>query len=198
LSSLSDSEPLSPPCRGIIVFCPLSRLRLRVLLRLLIDFGLCAGLEVWGFPLPPELSACEHGDSGFLWKSGDGILGSIEGRKLALVLWVPCAAAFMWSIRRNIQILTLSYTETASASDAWLHNCCMRMDMHLLDCVSGKEPALAKGKLNNRKEYIAENPRITMQCSHHFHLGCIYEWMERSEACPVCGKVAFFSHLMLQ
>lgn len=26
-------------------------------------------------------------------------------------------------------------------------------------------------------------------CSHHFHLGCIYEWMERSESCPICGKV---------
>ncbi|XP_048570878.1 E3 ubiquitin-protein ligase At3g02290-like isoform X1 [Triticum urartu] len=39
------------------------------------------------------------------------------------------------------------------------------------------------------EDYTSENPRIVMQCSHHFHLGCIYEWMERSEACPVCGKV---------
>ncbi|KAL5204657.1 hypothetical protein ABZP36_009528 [Zizania latifolia] len=38
------------------------------------------------------------------------------------------------------------------------------------------------------EDYTSENPRIVMQCSHHFHLGCIYEWMERSEACPVCGK----------
>ncbi|KAL6507383.1 hypothetical protein OROMI_000562 [Orobanche minor] len=29
-------------------------------------------------------------------------------------------------------------------------------------------------------------------CSHHFHLGCIYEWMERSDDCPVCGKVMAF------
>uniref|UniRef100_A0A1D1XYE4 RING-type E3 ubiquitin transferase n=1 Tax=Anthurium amnicola TaxID=1678845 RepID=A0A1D1XYE4_9ARAE len=43
------------------------------------------------------------------------------------------------------------------------------------------------------EEYISENPRITMQCSHHFHLGCIYEWMERSDACPVCGKVMVFN-----
>ncbi|XP_072980696.1 E3 ubiquitin-protein ligase At3g02290-like [Typha angustifolia] len=43
------------------------------------------------------------------------------------------------------------------------------------------------------EEYIPENPRIIMQCSHHFHLGCIYEWMERSEACPVCGKKMVFS-----
>ncbi|KAH9329368.1 hypothetical protein KI387_001476, partial [Taxus chinensis] len=37
-------------------------------------------------------------------------------------------------------------------------------------------------------EYTAENPKISTQCSHHFHLGCIYEWMERSDNCPVCGK----------
>ncbi|KAK3019144.1 hypothetical protein RJ639_002875 [Escallonia herrerae] len=38
-------------------------------------------------------------------------------------------------------------------------------------------------------EYTTENPKIVAKCSHHFHLGCIYEWMERSENCPVCGKV---------
>lgn len=42
------------------------------------------------------------------------------------------------------------------------------------------------------EEYTSENPRIVMQCSHHFHLGCIYEWMERSVSCPVCGKVMEF------
>lgn len=42
------------------------------------------------------------------------------------------------------------------------------------------------------EEYVSENPRIILQCSHHFHLSCIYEWMERSEACPVCGKVMLF------
>ncbi|CAF2103802.1 unnamed protein product [Brassica napus] len=38
------------------------------------------------------------------------------------------------------------------------------------------------------EEYTSENPKIVTKCSHHFHLGCIYEWMERSENCPVCGK----------
>ncbi|OIW05429.1 hypothetical protein TanjilG_23255 [Lupinus angustifolius] len=38
------------------------------------------------------------------------------------------------------------------------------------------------------EEYTEENPMIVTKCSHHFHLGCIYEWMERSETCPVCGK----------
>lgn len=42
-------------------------------------------------------------------------------------------------------------------------------------------------------EYTSENPKIVTKCSHHFHLGCIYEWMERSENCPVCGKVSSFS-----
>ncbi|KAK6128782.1 hypothetical protein DH2020_037488 [Rehmannia glutinosa] len=39
------------------------------------------------------------------------------------------------------------------------------------------------------EEYTTENPKIITKCSHHFHLGCIYEWMERSDNCPVCGKV---------
>ncbi|XP_047313262.1 E3 ubiquitin-protein ligase At3g02290-like [Impatiens glandulifera] len=42
------------------------------------------------------------------------------------------------------------------------------------------------------EEYIIENPKIVTKCSHHFHLGCIYEWMERNENCPVCGKMMEF------
>ncbi|KAG9439178.1 hypothetical protein H6P81_019343 [Aristolochia fimbriata] len=42
------------------------------------------------------------------------------------------------------------------------------------------------------EEYTTENPKIVTQCAHHFHLGCIYEWMERSDSCPVCGKVMEF------
>lgn len=41
-------------------------------------------------------------------------------------------------------------------------------------------------------DYTPENPKITMKCSHHFHLGCIYEWMERSDNCPICGKEMVF------
>ncbi|KAG2403964.1 hypothetical protein LR48_Vigan03g000900 [Vigna angularis] len=42
------------------------------------------------------------------------------------------------------------------------------------------------------EEYTEENPKILTKCSHHFHLGCIYEWMERSDNCPVCGKEMVF------
>ncbi|KAF6140069.1 hypothetical protein GIB67_001810 [Kingdonia uniflora] len=42
------------------------------------------------------------------------------------------------------------------------------------------------------EEYTPENPKIMTKCYHHYHLGCIYEWMERSETCPVCGKVMEF------
>uniref|UniRef100_A0A0E0D3K1 RING-type E3 ubiquitin transferase n=1 Tax=Oryza meridionalis TaxID=40149 RepID=A0A0E0D3K1_9ORYZ len=42
------------------------------------------------------------------------------------------------------------------------------------------------------EEYDYENPKMTLQCNHNFHLCCIYEWMERSQACPVCSKVMLF------
>ncbi|XP_020095566.1 E3 ubiquitin-protein ligase At3g02290-like isoform X2 [Ananas comosus] len=42
------------------------------------------------------------------------------------------------------------------------------------------------------EEYTSENPRIILQCNHHYHLSCIYEWMERSQACPICGEVMLF------
>ncbi|CAL9199168.1 unnamed protein product, partial [Musa hybrid cultivar] len=42
------------------------------------------------------------------------------------------------------------------------------------------------------EEYTYENPRVDMQCTHQYHLGCIYEWMERSQNCPFCSKVISF------
>ena len=40
--------------------------------------------------------------------------------------------------------------------------------------------------------YDSENPKMLLACGHHFHLGCIYEWYERSDKCPVCEvKMAF-------
>ncbi|CAN6811302.1 unnamed protein product [Brassica oleracea] len=42
------------------------------------------------------------------------------------------------------------------------------------------------------EEYTSENPKIVTKCCHHYHLSCIYEWMERSQDCPVCGKVTVF------
>jgi len=41
-------------------------------------------------------------------------------------------------------------------------------------------------------EYTPDNPKIITKCCHHFHLGCIYEWMERSDTCPICGKVWYW------
>ncbi|GFP88854.1 E3 ubiquitin-protein ligase at3g02290 [Phtheirospermum japonicum] len=42
------------------------------------------------------------------------------------------------------------------------------------------------------EEYTTENQKIIKKCSHHFHIGCIYEWMERSDNYPVCGNVMAF------
>lgn len=45
------------------------------------------------------------------------------------------------------------------------------------------------------EEYNLENPKIETKCAHHFHLSCIYEWMERSESCPICGKEMEFCEI---
>ncbi|XP_010551357.1 PREDICTED: E3 ubiquitin-protein ligase At3g02290 [Tarenaya hassleriana] len=42
------------------------------------------------------------------------------------------------------------------------------------------------------EDYTDQNPRVALQCGHIFHLSCIYEWMERSEACPFCAKMMLF------
>ncbi|GAV69846.1 zf-rbx1 domain-containing protein, partial [Cephalotus follicularis] len=41
-------------------------------------------------------------------------------------------------------------------------------------------------------KYNPENPKIFLQCSHHYHLSCTLEWKERSDTCPMCGKVKYF------
>ncbi|KAL3818039.1 hypothetical protein ACJIZ3_003944 [Penstemon smallii] len=43
------------------------------------------------------------------------------------------------------------------------------------------------------EDYDEENPKIITKCDHHFHLACIFEWMERSDTCPVCDQVMVFS-----
>ncbi|OIV93665.1 hypothetical protein TanjilG_04897, partial [Lupinus angustifolius] len=68
---------------------------------------------------------------------------------------------------------------------------------------STKDPEIGLAKLGERislaeeddcpiclEEYDAENPKLTTDCDHHFHLACILEWTERSETCPICDKVS--------
>ena len=45
-------------------------------------------------------------------------------------------------------------------------------------------------------EYDEENPRYMTACGHHFHIQCMYEWMERSQTCPVCSQVLSFKDLI--
>jgi Rieske Fe-S protein len=45
------------------------------------------------------------------------------------------------------------------------------------------------------ESYSHENPRIVAFCGHAFHLGCIYEWMERSPYCAICARAMQFSEL---
>ncbi|KAJ8760508.1 hypothetical protein K2173_015175 [Erythroxylum novogranatense] len=39
------------------------------------------------------------------------------------------------------------------------------------------------------EEYTLESPRTLTDCNHHYHLHCIYQWMEKSQVCPFCCKL---------
>lgn len=43
--------------------------------------------------------------------------------------------------------------------------------------------------------YTAENPKIWTECGHHFHLPCIWDWMERKDTCPMCESPMRFPDL---
>lgn len=45
-------------------------------------------------------------------------------------------------------------------------------------------------------EYERENPEFTTKCGHHYHLSCILEWMERSDACPICDQVCHLQQVI--
>ncbi|CAD7694909.1 unnamed protein product [Ostreobium quekettii] len=45
------------------------------------------------------------------------------------------------------------------------------------------------------ESYQPENPKIFAACGHHFHLACIYAWLERSGTCPVCLQPMKFEEL---
>ncbi|KAL6126200.1 hypothetical protein ACLB2K_074251 [Fragaria x ananassa] len=44
------------------------------------------------------------------------------------------------------------------------------------------------------EEYERENPEFTTKCGHRYHLSCILEWMERSDACPICDQELLLDH----
>lgn len=36
--------------------------------------------------------------------------------------------------------------------------------------------------------YNDENPKMFLQCGHHFHYPCVLEWFQRKDTCPVCDS----------
>eukprot|EP00877_Chromochloris_zofingiensis_P001105 jgi/Chrzof1/10996/Cz05g19290.t1 len=47
--------------------------------------------------------------------------------------------------------------------------------------------------------YTQDNPKIFTRCGHHFHMQCIYEWLERKDTCPLCeSKMVFEDDLLLE
>jgi len=44
--------------------------------------------------------------------------------------------------------------------------------------------------------YTDGNPRTWTRCGHHFHLQCLYEWLERKDTCPLCESQVEFDELV--
>jgi hypothetical protein len=63
----------------------------------------------------------------------------------------------------------------------WLHDLLNLVERHCKKRLSDGKWRLAG--------YTEENPKISTACGHHFHLACIYGWMEYSKHCPMCDKV---------
>jgi len=45
------------------------------------------------------------------------------------------------------------------------------------------------------EDYTVDNPKIWAECGHHFHMPCIFAWMERKDTCPMCGSKMVFPEL---
>ncbi|WCJ23697.1 RING-H2 group F1A [Euphorbia peplus] len=37
--------------------------------------------------------------------------------------------------------------------------------------------------------FTSQNPSSVTSCKHEYHLQCILEWSQRSEACPICSRI---------
>lgn len=89
---------------------------------------------------------------------------------------------------------------SADSCEKESQKCCPESSMSFLSS-KGERPSCYYGYSSSEdedvcptclEEYTPENPKIVTKCSHHYHLSCIYEWMERSETCPVCGRLMLF------
>lgn len=45
--------------------------------------------------------------------------------------------------------------------------------------------------------YTEDNPKITSDCSHSYHLQCILQWQTRSGSnyCPICAKPMHYQEM---
>ncbi|QDZ22866.1 RING-type domain-containing protein [Chloropicon primus] len=62
------------------------------------------------------------------------------------------------------------------------------------DLKAEKEAALKRFKTQSLdecpiclEEFSQDSPAVFLNCGHAFHLHCVYEWLERSSTCAVCG-----------
>lgn len=72
---------------------------------------------------------------------------------------------------------------------------CVRVGLSIIASVLPHAGILLDSQLEDEQEdvcatcleqYTVQNPKTFTECGHHFHLQCIFEWLNRKETCPIC------------
>ncbi|KAL4586434.1 hypothetical protein LXL04_011070 [Taraxacum kok-saghyz] len=88
----------------------------------------------------------------------------------------------------------ISRARTEVGSSQFVHNIAVECDARVGKGTKGVNLSQVQPELVLEK-YTSDNPKIVTKCSHHYHLGCILTWQERSEFCPVCSRVMVFEEM---
>ena len=75
--------------------------------------------------------------------------------------------------------------------------CCpLILDKLSVTCCLSEDTTAGRAQSVSLWLHAADNPKIWTQCGHHFHLACIYEWLERKQTCPLCDIPMGFEEIL--
>ncbi|CAK9437016.1 uncharacterized protein LODBEIA_P14850 [Lodderomyces beijingensis] len=90
----------------------------------------------------------------------------------------------------------LAFIESSKRLDSQLPNA-TKGDLEVLDnlCIICREDMYEKEEYQRLHQKPQSSRRVAkkLQCNHILHMGCLKEWMERSDSCPLCRRKVFGS-----